>query len=399
MNKLFIEEKYKLFRNPFPPAASGINVDKDLYIPPKWKEKIEEYYETLCHGEGAKAFPIIGEYGSGKTVLLKGHLKIFFENKRIKTIYFENPGVHFYDLANTLMRSLGRYEFSKALWEICKEYLAKKEQKLLFPMSFAQMLSTLRTRTDRENKARELLAVLKYDLHLTDDEEVAYKLGLMIVETASKPYFEYRDFIAGPKGSLVAEREESKYFNAIIKAITKVYDVDGVAFLIDEFEEIAFSKRMTRKQTYEYLATLRSLIEISEKENLWIILAMTEESSETTKDMNPALWQRFTHQEKETMLTLEPLTVEESKELIKWWLNTLREAHQNTLFPFPEDIEKVLKRPDIRLPRALVRIGFFTLARAEQKEIEPPISADFIENLINELYPSDTNKDPKNGRE
>ena len=156
---------------------------------------------------------------------------------------------------------------------------------------------------------------------------------------------------------------------------------------------------MTRKQTYEYLATLRSLIEISEKENLWIILAMTEESSETTKDMNPALWQRFTHQEKETMLTLEPLTVEESKELIKWWLNTLREAHQNTLFPFPEDIEKVLKRPDIRLPRALVRIGFFTLARAEQKEIEPPISADFIENLINELYPSDTNKDPKNGRE
>jgi len=150
MSKSFIEEKYKLSRNPFPPAASGIDVERNLYIPPKWRKKIGEYYETLYHGEGAKAFPIVGEYGSGKTVLLKGYLKDFFENKRIKTIYFENPGVKFYDLANTLMRSLGRYEFSKALWERCKEYLAERGQRLLFSMSFSDMLATLKTRAHRE---------------------------------------------------------------------------------------------------------------------------------------------------------------------------------------------------------------------------------------------------------
>jgi len=404
MSESFMVGKYKLSRNPFPPAASGIDVERDLYIPPKWGGKIGEYYGMLRHGEGARAFPIVGEYGSGKTVLLKGYLKDFFENKRIKTIYFENPEVKFYDLANTLMRSLGRSEFSKALWERCKEYLAEKGQKLLFPMSFVQMLSTLKTRTDRERKASELSDVIKNKLNLTYDEEVAYKLSLMIVETASKPYFEYRDFVAGTKGSLVAQREEPKYFKAVIKAIIETYNVEGVAFLIDEFEEIAFSKRMTRKQTYEYLATLRSLIEISERENLWIILAMIPEAVEETKKMNIALWQRFTHQDKETILTLEPLTVEESKGLITWWLNIARDEndfkeYRDSLFPFPEDIEKVLERPDIRLPRPLVRIGFFTLARALEKKVEDPIPIDFIEKIINELYPPGTNKDSENGRE
>jgi len=403
MSKSFIIEEYKLSRNPFPPAASGIDVEKDLYIPPKWEGKIEDYYKTLHQGKGAKAFPIVGDYGSGKTVLLKGYLKDFFESKRIKTIYFENPGVKFYDLANTLMRSLGRYEFSKALWERCKEYLAERGQKLLFPMSFSDMLATLKTRADRERKVKELSDVIEKNLNLTNEREVAHKLGLMVVETASKPYFSYRDFVVGTK-SLVAEREESKYFKAVINAIIKIYGVEGVAFLIDEFEEIAFPKRMSHKQTYEYLATLRSLIDISEKENLWIILAMTMEAVEETRKMNPALWQRFTHQEKETILRLEPLTVEESKELIKWWLNIARDEdvfkdYRDSLFPFPRDIEKILKRPDIRLPRPLVRICFTTLARAVEEKVESPITMDFIEKIINKLYPPQTKGGSKNDRE
>jgi hypothetical protein len=225
----------------------------------------------------------------------------------------------------------------------------------------------------------------------------------MVVETASKPYFSYRDFVVGTKG-LVAEREESKYFKAVINAIIKIYGVEGVAFLIDEFEEIAFPKRMSHKQTYEYLATLRSLIDISEKENLWIILAMTMEAVEETRKMNPALWQRFTHQDRNTVLNLGPLTEDESKSLIKWWLNRARDEdelkeYKNKLFPFPEDIEKVLKRPEVRLPRPLVRIGFFILARAEKEKIESPIPIDFIEKIINEFYPPQTSEESEDGRE
>jgi len=398
----FFENEYKLSRNPFPPAASG-GID-EVYIPSQWSKKVENFYAILSKGQGPKAFPIVGDYGSGKTCLLGGYLKNFFERKNIKTFYFENPGVKFYDLANTLLRTLGRYEFSKALWEICKEHLSEEKSISLFPMSFADMLFTLRTSADRKRKARELANVIRKKLALTDDEEIAYKLGLVIAETSFKPYFSYRDFVAGTEKALVAEREESKYFKAIIKAIIAIYGVNGVAFLIDEFEEVAFPERMTRKQTYEYLVTLRSLIDISEEENLWIAIAMIPEAAEETKKMGYPLWQRFTHQQEETILKLEPLSIEESQELLKWWLNKARDDesfadYKNTIFPFPEYIGKILNRPEIRLPRALVRIGFFTLAKAEAQKLKAPISLEFVESVINELYPpnSQDNMEEKNG--
>jgi len=185
MSKSFMQEKYKLSRNPFPPAASGIDLEeRESYIPSRWEEKLEEYYTILSKGVGVKAFPVTGDYGSGKTVLLKGYLKRFFEGKRIKTFYFENPGVQFYDLANTLMRSLGRYEFAKALWERCKEHLRPRNQLSLFPISFNDMLNELRTKRDRDSKALDLQGVIRNDLNLTDDEQVAHNFASMIVETA-----------------------------------------------------------------------------------------------------------------------------------------------------------------------------------------------------------------------
>jgi len=401
----FFKNEYKLSRNPFPPAASGgIDSEKEVYVPSQWKEKVENFYAILSKGRGPKAFPIMGEYGSGKTYLLKGYLKNFFEKKNIKTFYFENPGVKFYDLANTLLRTLGRYEFSKALWEICKEHLSEEKSLSLFPMSFAVMLSSLRTSADRKRKAQELAYVIKEKLALTDDEEIAYKLGLVVAETSFKPYFSYRDFVAGTEKALVAEREETKYFKAIIKAIIAIYGVDGVVFLIDEFEEIAFPKRMTRKQTYEYLATLRSLIDISAEENLWIVIAMTPEAADETKKMNPALWERFTHYREETILKLEPLSVKESEELLIWWLNIAREDngfkhYRGKIFPFPDNIKDVLVHPEIILPRALVKIGFYVLARAESQKLKAPIPLEFVESVINKLYPPHTqdNMEDKNG--
>lgn len=398
MNGEFVKEKYHLLKNPFPPAASGLEVEatREIFIPEKWKKEIDRYYRELQGGRGAKAFPIVGEYGSGKTVLLKNYLVNFFEARNIKAFYFENPGVEFYDLANALMRSLGRYEFSKALWERCKEHMVKKRGKLsLFPMSFGDYLGTLKTKVEREKEAREIMRIIKDEIGFTTDEEVAYRFGLMIVETASKPYFSYRDFVAGPKDSLVAEKQEPKYFKAVIKAICEVYNVEGVAFLIDEFEEIAFPKRMTKKKTYEYLITLKRLIDVSEEENLWIVLGMVPSAMEETKKMDTALWQRLTHQELETVLTLATLDKDDCIKLFIWWLDRAREEsskYKGKLFPFPDEFEKLLDRPEIRYPRPLIKIGFFTLSRAENKKIEPPIPIEFIQEVIDELYPPENEK-------
>ncbi len=391
MTESFLKEEYKLERNPFPPAATGIDLEKDLdlYIPAAWNRNLEEYYSIISNGTGVKAFPIIGDYGSGKTAFLKGYLRDYLLKKRIKPFYFENPGVRFYDLANTLLRSLGRYEFAKALWERSEVYLKDRAQTRLVPRTFDQMLLKLKTKNERDIMARDIANILKNNIEITDDEEIAYRLALMVVETANKPYFEYRDFIAGQKNALVPERVESKYFKCIIRAIIDIYGVNGVAFLIDEFEDVAISKRMSRTKSYEYLATLRQLIDLSMEENLWIITAMTSEAAQTTREMNNALWERFTHNDV-TKIQLEPLSSEESKELIIWWLNRARMDGQKygSLYPFPDEFLDFLRsRPDLRLPRPLVKSCFIILSKAANDNISAPIPIKFIEDTVNRLYP------------
>ena len=385
-------KKCKLQRNPFPPAAAGIDTEEGLYIPKSWERKISEYYGFLRGGGGPKAFPIVGSYGSGKTVLLR-YLKKYFEKERILSFYFDNPGLQFYDLANTLMRGIGRHEFAKALWELCKPHMSKAAQLSLFPMSFSDWISTLRTKAEREARARELKTIIIENLELTRDEEVAYRMALTVIETASKPYFEYRDFVAGGKSSLVAEKEEAKYFKAIIKTILSIYDVLGVAFLIDEFEEVAIPKRMPARKVHEYLATLRRFISISETEPLWVILSMTPEAADTTKEQEPALWARFTRSESHR-LDLEPLKQEEAKKLLIWWLDRARpnESDKNQLFPFPDNIETLIERR-LLYPRALVRIGFAMLSVAELEGVSPPFQPEFVKKVIEDMYPSKKESD------
>jgi len=399
MTTTFIEENYNLRRNPFPPAASGISFVGDIYLPKKWSLKVDDFYNLLSTAQGPKAFPIIGDYGSGKTALIRGYLINFFEQKRIKSFYFENPGEEFYDLANDLFRDLGRYEFSKALWERCKEFIDQKGQISLFPQSFSDMLNQLKTRQDKENKIRQIQGIIKNNLKITADEEIAYKIASIVIDTGTKPYFEYRDFVAGKKGALVAENEEVKYFHALIKAILIVYDANGVAFLIDEFEDVAISKRMTRKKSYDYLATMRHLLDLSQNENFWLIMAMTPEAAEDTREMNPALWQRFTHGEK-TRLELNPLSSEECKDLIEWWLNkdqfniNLKNEHKSKVFPFQEDVFNFLENnPNLRLPRQIVKICFLIMAKALDQKIPPPIPKEFALNVIKSYYLSEMKSD------
>lgn len=396
MSEQFLEE-YGITKIPFPPAAAGIpgmDPTVELHIPDEWKNKINDYYRILSQGEGPKAFPIIGDYGSGKTVLLKGYLKDYFEKKHIKTFYFENPGTKFYDLANELMRNIGRYEFSKAIWELSKDFFKQESQRTLFQESFSDYLNKIKTKKIQEEYIIQLQKIIQ-NIGITKDEEIAYKLATIVIETGTKPYFEYKDFTSGRKGSLVSERHEDEYFLALINAISKIYDTEGVAFLIDEFEDVAISKRMSRISSYEYLSTVRNLIEISEKGNIWIVMAMTEQAAEITNKMNPALWQRFTNSQRNA-LKLNPLDTEDAKAIYKWWLQRARKENQKDiedLYPFSEEIFEIYdSNPNLRYPRKLVKMGFYILSKAVEQKISAPIDKEFAYAVLKQYYPDDLEK-------
>ena len=71
---------------------------------------------------------------------------------------------------------------------------AAETQPRLFDQSFEDYLAELKNTADIQTATAKIQVILKSNLNLTDDEEVAAKLGKLIVETKRKTYFDARDF-------------------------------------------------------------------------------------------------------------------------------------------------------------------------------------------------------------
>src|SRR5438552_9477454 len=128
-NKL---ERLGLRFNPFEPAASGTPTGQgNLSLPERWQSDVTAILNKIEGGQGVKALVLQGEYGSGKTYLMRWLATTEFPVKRrIRPFFFDNPGVQFYDLADSLFRQIGRYEFAKTLWEYLSPKLPGFQQPL-----------------------------------------------------------------------------------------------------------------------------------------------------------------------------------------------------------------------------------------------------------------------------
>lgn len=374
--------------NPFEPAASGAPVKSNLWIPTGWKNQITPILDTIEAGEGAKAMSIQGEYGSGKTYLMRWLELEELPNRRIRPFFFDNPGVQFYDLANSLLRQIGRYEFSKTLWEYLRPNIGPLQLSLFDSKdNFTSWLTAIKKQKRQEVAVVEVAKAVRAS-HITDDEEIAYRFARIIIETIDKPFFEYRDFVAGRKDTLVAEKEEANYFSAIIRTLYLTSSVGGVAFLLDEFEEISLQKRLSRKEAQDYLATLKRLLNVASQQNFWLILSMTPQAAEISRQLEPALWDRFTGQG-HYQFVIPELSQNEAQELLAF---RLQDAYMSDdkpyLWPFLPETINDLNPVTYSSPRRLVKIAFYTLTEAAIQKIELPIHGDFIRQIEDKVYPS-----------
>lgn len=372
--------------NPFEPAASGPPVGAELWLPTSWQRRLETRLRQLSQGQGAKALPVVGEYGSGKTYLLQWLHQEWFPRRRIKPFYFDNPGVQFYDLANSLLRQIGRKNFAKSIWELASPSLSRFQQSL-FPNGFEEYLRGYHLRGNQTAILSGLQSAIKA-AGIASDDEIAHRLAKLVAETPAKPYFEYRDFIAGSRGALVAEREEAPYFAAILRTLQSTAGISAVAFLIDEFEEISLEKRLSRREAHDYLATLKRLINLSLHEDLWLIVAMTPDSVEKTSSLEPALWDRFTGQGR-YLLDVPALEPADAIDLIRHRLNSAREGRPtplDSLFPFPENLGAMLSPATLSSPRRLVKVCFYALS--ERNGISLPFSEGYLRGIEDKAYPS-----------
>ena len=387
-----VHPKLELDFNPFEPSAAGAPLKSDLAPPNDLQAQVQTLLGAHEAGIGVKAIVILGEYGTGKTCLLKWLDNNVLPERRIRSFYFDNPGVHFYSLANTLLRTIGRKDFAKFIWELVGPHVTGYQQSLFLQTYEEYLFGQHRQRVhDATLSVQE--AILKAGI--STDEEIANCLARIVTEAAKKPYFEYRDFLPRQSGTIVAESEEAPYFRALLRVIAHGVNAQGVAFLIDEFEEIGLQKRLTRREAHAYLATLKRLLNFAESEDddeidFWIILSMTPDVYETTCKLDPALGQRFTGR----VIRVAPLGAPDASALIESRLRSGRHSRHGTpptrLFPFPEDIG--FKRQTWSNPRRLIKSCFYAIADVKEDTVVP-FTREYLGEVEERVYRSADSKE------
>lgn len=372
-------QRLGLSRNPFPPATTGAGLLEELSLPESWETDLRGRIKELAESEGDKALVIEGGYGAGKTFILKWIETEVLPEHRIKPFFFENPGIAFYDLANRLMRQVGRYEVAKALWEMLYPD-SPEDRQTLFALEFGQWLASLDNRIKR-NKAIQSLSVSLENQGFAEDEEILNKLSRLIVETGDRPYFEYRDFVPRSTRSLVAEREEPKYFQSLVRILGKINNADGIAFLLDEFEDVALVRSLSRNQAATYISTLRRLLDIAEREDLWIILSTTPEGLSRTNELDDSLIQRFSHKYR-----IPELSRSEAIGIVTQRLEPARIEDGQGLWPFSDDALDGLQETSRSSPRRLIKIMWHATGLAVERGKDPPLTGELVQEAETELF-------------
>lgn len=248
-----------------------------------------------------------------------------------------------------------------------------------------------RSRTISEDVLTKNLQEAILRTPITKREQIAHCLARVVIVTARKPYFEYRDFIPRSSTSLVAESEEASYFGALLRTIAHGEGYKSLAFLIDEFEEVSLQKRLTRRAAHDYLATLKRLINLAqdERNDFWLILSMTPHAYETTDNLEPALTQRL------TKIEVGALGLPDARRIVVRRLTDARpdgEPPASEMFPFPKSflLERngALGPKTYSNPRALIRVCFAAIAEADHATALP-FSPAYIGRIASRLAGTD----------
>lgn len=394
-----ILQRMHLNFNPFEPTAAGPPLRSRLLPPHSAATTISQLINEYDRGLGTKAFTVVGEYGSGKTCLLRWLHRDLLPRRGIKSYYFSNPGVHFYSLADRLLRDIGRKNFAKMIWELIDPHVTLSLPGHLFRKGFEGFLGQVRNVRDKRQITEHLLEGV-HASGITSDPEIAHYLARILVLTVTRPYFEYRDFIPRSKDSVVPEKREAQYFGVLLRTIAHCSGARAIAFLIDEFEEIGLQKRVTRRAQLDYFATLRKLVHLADEPadtstsasapDFWLALSMTPDALERTKADEPAIMARISRS-----VALDGLSASNARDLVLARLQAARSDEFNIddepYYPFPSNFfarDTSLLRPQTYSnPRQLVKTCSSAIARVNDATAIP-FSQNYIHNIEENLYPT-----------
>ena len=158
-----------------------------------------------------------------------------YEPMGIKAYVITNPTLTFTRIVDNVTTQIGSHELSKALWELLKDDIPDHEPTLTGWIE--NCLKNHKTRTDIELTQRAIL-----DQDITRSPEVALEFAKKLLDTKSKPYYQFHDLI--PSTPFVPDLTRET-FSALIKTVQRMHGATGVAFLVDDFTDITLKNHTT----------------------------------------------------------------------------------------------------------------------------------------------------------
>ena len=347
--------------NPFPVAGLP-----RYPLPPlddEVSEKISIFIRSTYTREEYGGLAIVGEFGMGKTHLMKYIQFLIDELTRHKeidftavTCFIDRPEDTPQKVIHKVVEEIGLDNIRKYIWKILIDKF--EEDKAFYEKFRSKGTLLLQSKEEWDNLFEEpvksnYLEFLKrfrdvggnfkkLQEHARDiikeeivrDSALADRYLNLILFAEEKEADVSWDILAGYISKKDVQRKEIMFLRSIVEILRRVGFKQLYVF-IDEFEDIVLLKgaRLTN-----YLLTLNTLIN---RERKWAVtVSLTEDTLKIIKEKSPPLYDRLTSYE----VILRPLNDEKSKKLLINYLNLARERDEDSFSPFSEESIKEMFR-------------------------------------------------------
>jgi len=347
--------------NPFPVAGLP-----RYPLPPlddEVSEKISFFIRSTYTREEYGGLAIVGDFGMGKTHLMKYIQFLIDELTRHKeidftavTCFIDRPEDTPQKVIHKVVEEIGLDNIRKYIWKILIDKF--EEDKAFYEKFRSKGTLLLQSKEEWDNLFEEpvksnYLEFLKrfrdvggnfkkLQEHARDiikeeivrDSALADRYLNLILFAEEKEADVSWDILAGYISKKDVQRKEIMFLRSIVEILRRVGFKQLYVF-IDEFEDIVLLKgaRLTN-----YLLTLNTLIN---RERKWAVtVSLTEDTLKIIKEKSPPLYDRLTSYE----VILRPLSEEKSKKLLINYLNLARESDEDSFSPFSEESIKEMFR-------------------------------------------------------
>jgi len=405
--------RFDLRANPFPMVGIASGSDPDT--PPLGTQNLKDLHSFVASTYQADkfgAFAILGEYGFGKTYVLRhlhNRINEGLHNRgkdRGISIYIDSPRPTAADFAYEMLRGFGIEKFLVILWRILlvdfkreirskgddfvKTLLPKKAQYRFFQdppeavlkeMASESMVSPLpfldrilQSGVDLKRLGEHFKGKLAEFFLVRDLQERLSSFGSQ--SRALNCFNEWKDFLDLDLKRLLKKQEKEISF---IRSFLTVLATSGfrmIYVLIDEFENSLLAPtRLIRRM---YCHNLRELFD-SCGDLMSVIIAIQPGAWVTIEKESPAFRARFSR-----VIEIDNVSREELKRIVKTYLNRERvpnSSYVDTFYPFEEDTLDEIRNFSLENLRVCLESCFVLIEYAAENTEVREIGPDLIELL------------------